>query len=129
MTPHQIYKEGEKEFEEKFEVLEKGNSNGTFVLEVGDRIETSNERAKSHSKLQTIKLLESVVEMMGEEIVVIEEGIQACKDDCVDATSKDIGVKELNYIWGKSQALKIMKKRFSSLQETLTNEINLIKEA
>ena len=38
----------------------------------------------------------------------VEEGIQACKDD---SAQKDCVGKELHYIFGKSQALKIVKAR------------------
>ncbi len=58
--------------------------------------------------------LQSLKEKVGKEIEIIEEGIQACKDDSKKEECKG---EELQYIFGKSQALKIMKLRFLTLLE------------
>lgn len=54
----------------------------------------------------------AVLDSIRYEIEVIEEGIQACKDD---SAQKDCRGNELHYIYGKSQALKIMKVRVEKL--------------
>ena len=56
------------------------------------------------------------------EITVIQEGIDACKEDCEDAKAS-----ELQYIFGKSQALKIMKMRFDNLLISFTEYRDYLK--
>jgi len=51
----------EKEFNARFNVLENGNADGSFTLEVGDKIESSNERALSYISSLRKNDIESVI--------------------------------------------------------------------
>lgn len=56
-----------------------------------------------------------IKDVLKNEIDFIEEGIQACKHDSAEP---DCVGKELHYILGKSQALKIMKDRLQHIYDT-----------
>lgn len=60
--------------------------------------------------------IEECAEVLEKEIILIKEGIQACKDDSKNPNCKG---EELQYIFGKSQALKIMIARISSAQSII----------
>lgn len=80
---------------------------------------------KERLKLFLLKALakqrEEIIGVVKSEIKFIDEGIEACKhdsalDDCVG--------KELHYIWGKSQALKIAKLRLTYILKELDKSID-----
>ena len=94
----------DKEFDEKFEVLEKGNPDGSFTLEVGDRLETSNERCKSffHSYIekQETKLLCEFQDAEMKWKRQLEEAKQEQIEECLEiinhSINKDDAYKEVN---------------------------------
>ena len=57
----------EERFDKKFSVLESGDSDGTFTLEVGDKVETSNERAHSFIRTEISLALKNREEELREE--------------------------------------------------------------
>lgn len=67
MSIIKVIQDNKAEFESKFEVFEKGNPDGSFTLEVGDKIESSEERASSFLDSSTLKLLETLREEVGED--------------------------------------------------------------
>ena len=87
-----------QEFEEKFTVLEKGNSDGSFTLEVGQKIETSDERASSYIRNALSTLISKQI-----------EAIEGEKQDILDETPVDIWEKQVSYNEGINRAIGILK--------------------
>lgn len=86
----------------------------TYTIQVGEVF--TEEKAKELQEYLEAKD-KDVEEKIQKEIDFIEEGIQACKDD---SAKDDCKGNELQYIFGKSQALKIMKSR---LEQIITPEL------